>query len=406
MHNLNTLRTLRVATSIFAVLSLVFSLTLASSTVCKNQAYAETSAEHEAAADEAATSAAKKQAEADELLAKIDTLQTSLNEANAEYERASAAYEEACAAADLAQKRIEEAQARISEVQEHLSARAVSLYKTGGTLSYLEVILNVTSFKDFATTLDSFERVINQDKELVQENKDAHAEAESAKAEYETQKETASQEMETANAAREEYESLKDTMQTELDQVNEEVVMYQAIEEEELIAAEDAKEREEEAARIAAEAKKNSSSSSSYSSGNTQDGKYGSGDVDSSGWTHPCPGAYATSEWGWRSWSNSFHTGIDLAASEGTEILAAAPGTVTYVGWYGSGGQAVIVSHGNGVRTIYMHMSAYASYVGEEVSAGTVIGYVGNTGNSYGAHLHFTVEINGTSVNPRNFLSF
>ena len=127
-----------------------------------------------------------------------------------------------------------------------------------------------------------------------------------------------------------------------------------------------------------------------------------------SGWVNPCPSYYGvTNEFAWAgAWDGNYHNGIDLGAASGADILSAGPGTVTYVGWYGTGGNAVIVSHGNGVRTIYMHMSAQAATVGQQVSAGDLIGYVGSTGYSTGPHLHFQIEINGTPVNPRNYFSF
>ena len=124
------------------------------------------------------------------------------------------------------------------------------------------------------------------------------------------------------------------------------------------------------------------------------------------GWVHPCPGYVAiTTEFGYSSWHGYWHNGTDLAAPGGTPIMSSGPGTVSYVGWYGGGGNTVIVSHGGGVRTIYMHMSRQAATVGQQVAAGTVIGYVGTTGQSTGNHLHFQVEVNGTPVNARNYVN-
>ena len=74
-------------------------------------------------------------------------------------------------------------------------------------------------------------------------------------------------------------------------------------------------------------------------------------------------------------------------------ICASAAGTVSYVGWYGGGGNTVIVNHGNGFRTVYMHMSDFNASVGDTVRQGQCIGYVGSTGNSTGPHLHFQIEI-------------
>lgn len=125
---------------------------------------------------------------------------------------------------------------------------------------------------------------------------------------------------------------------------------------------------------------------------------------------------YISSQFGPR-WGRN-HNGIDIAGGgiHNAPIIAAGGGTVTrvvsgcshdYSGFCGCGGgfgNYVIVSHGNGLCTVYAHMSRVAVSVGDAVSAGTVIGYVGATGNSTGYHLHFAVTVNGTYVNPEPYL--
>ena len=95
-----------------------------------------------------------------------------------------------------------------------------------------------------------------------------------------------------------------------------------------------------------------------------------------------------------------FHDGVDLAASAGTPIVAAADGRVVGAGWRGGYGQQVQIAHAGGVDTLYGHMSRIAAYDGEIVHKGQVIGYVGSTGLSTGPHLHFEVTRNGHPVNP------
>jgi len=99
--------------------------------------------------------------------------------------------------------------------------------------------------------------------------------------------------------------------------------------------------------------------------------------------------------------TSSTHKGVDLAASIGTPILAAADGRVTFArnGYNGGFGNLVIISHSNGTKTLYAHQSKLNTSVGRQVKAGEVIGYVGNTGRSRGAHLHF--EVHGAK-NPGN----
>lgn len=98
------------------------------------------------------------------------------------------------------------------------------------------------------------------------------------------------------------------------------------------------------------------------------------------------------------------HSGLDIAAPGGTSIKAAASGTVTFSGNAGDGfGNYVIVSHGNGVTTVYAHCSELLVSKGETVSQGEVIARVGSTGNSTGDHLHFEVRKNGITYDPQYY---
>lgn len=101
----------------------------------------------------------------------------------------------------------------------------------------------------------------------------------------------------------------------------------------------------------------------------------------------------------WGSW----HNGIDIGAHSGTPILAADSGMVTYRGWYGNYGYMVKIDHGNGMVTLYAHLSGFNVQLGDTVQKGAVIGYVGNTGYSTGPHLHFEVHVDGSPVNPLNY---
>ena len=98
------------------------------------------------------------------------------------------------------------------------------------------------------------------------------------------------------------------------------------------------------------------------------------------------------------------HTGLDIAASTGTPIKAAASGTVTFAGWKGSYGNMIIISHGDGVQTYYAHCISLIANLGDYVSQGDVIAKVGSTGNSTGSHLHLEVRVNGVAQNPQNYV--
>ena len=112
--------------------------------------------------------------------------------------------------------------------------------------------------------------------------------------------------------------------------------------------------------------------------------------------THPITGEYKN------------HGGTDIGASYGSAIMAADSGTVirSADGWNGGWGNYVMIDHGNGMQTLYAHMSSRAVSVGQTVSRGQTIGYVGSTGMSTSAHLHFEMYVNGcllyTSPSPRD----
>lgn len=109
-----------------------------------------------------------------------------------------------------------------------------------------------------------------------------------------------------------------------------------------------------------------------------------------------------TSTYGMR--RGSFHFGIDIAGKVGTPITAAAAGTVTSAGWVGSYGYMVQLRHSSGLSTLYAHACKLNCAVGDNVSQGDIIAFVGATGNATGPHLHFEIKINGSNVNPLTHL--
>ena len=110
-----------------------------------------------------------------------------------------------------------------------------------------------------------------------------------------------------------------------------------------------------------------------------------------------------TSEWGGR-WGR-MHEGMDFGASTGTPIYASDGGEVVTTGIYGGYGYCINIDHGNGKMTRYGHCSKLLVNVGDKVYQGQEIALVGNTGHSFGSHLHFEIRENGTSVNPRKYIN-
>ncbi|MGH2454605.1 MAG: peptidoglycan DD-metalloendopeptidase family protein [bacterium] len=110
-----------------------------------------------------------------------------------------------------------------------------------------------------------------------------------------------------------------------------------------------------------------------------------------------------TSRYGWR--HRRHHDGIDVAAPRGSPIYAARAGRVIFSGWYYGYGRTVILSHGDGMTTVYGHASSLVVQTGQMVQRGEVIARVGCTGNCTGFHVHFEVRVNGRAVNPLRYLN-
>ena len=130
----------------------------------------------------------------------------------------------------------------------------------------------------------------------------------------------------------------------------------------------------------------------------------------SASWLIPCSYRYVSSPFGDRdaptAGASSNHQGIDLAAPEGTPIVASRSGTVTTASYGSAAGYYVTINHGDGFSSIYMHMTHYIVRAGQRVSAGEVIGYVGKTGVATGNHLHFGISYGGKYYNPAAYVNF
>lgn len=115
-----------------------------------------------------------------------------------------------------------------------------------------------------------------------------------------------------------------------------------------------------------------------------------------------------SSDYGWRTHpitgKRSFHPGVDIANKVGTSILAYAGGTVTKTGWTNSYGNYIVIDHGGGLETYYIHLSGFDVSVGDSVSGGQLIGRMGKTGSATGSHLQFEVRVNGSAVNPWDYI--
>ena len=284
-----------------------------------------------------------------------------------------------------------------------------------GILTYLEILFDSTSYSDLLARLDFVSDIMSADRRMFDDLQIARMETEEAKAELEEIKVELEEEKEQLELKEAElFEQLEEA----LDLI---IKLEENIETEtelrDLYAAEEARiqrelniaveqlrrqQEEEERQRRLREQQQNQQRPGTGSGSESGGGGGGgsSGGSGSSGQFHwPVSGGSIISRWG-ASRGNRLHQGLDISGAHGANVMAVEPGTVV-TSSYGSGyGYYVTISHGNGLSTLYSHLSSSAVDVGTSVSRGQVIGYVGATGNATTPHLHFEVFVNGSRVNP------
>jgi murein DD-endopeptidase MepM/ murein hydrolase activator NlpD len=274
-----------------------------------------------------------------------------------------------------------------------LEARVRAIYVSDSP-DVLSFLVNATSFDDLIDNYEFLERIGLQDERIARQVEEAKKEAAAErKATAATRRLTAASvsviaaRTEEARGARDELAGSRDTL------LDVRALKRSALSQARASRAEYLAEVEALAAQSAALA---AAIRDAQAGGST-----GSGTPSAAGFIWPVNGA-VVSGFGMR-WGR-MHEGIDIAATTGTPIWAAAGGTVIHAGWLGGYGNLVVVDHGDGLATAYAHASAILVGVGQQVSQGETLSLVGSTGNSSGPHLHFEVRVNGSAVDPLLYL--
>ena len=364
-----------------------------------------------------AVTAAEKKAEADAITEQIDAMQTGLNEMKKLYEKASAEHAEAVVLRDEAAAKVEEETARVEALQDQMSSFAVSMYKDGGAASFLGVLLQTTSFHEFMTSWDRCTAISDTGKQILADEKAAREELEAARTTYETQAARAERQMAIAESSTKQIEETQADLREQVAKLTEEAEKLEEQEkakdkgkESELTAEEARKAEEERKAKEAEieERAKQAAAAAAAAAASAHAEASAAVLMGEGFFTNPCPTATESSGFGYRDFDNSFHKGLDMAAPQGTPYFAADDGVVLYAtndgGYNGGAGNWVVISHGNGIVTKYMHSLTTFVKPGDQVTRGQNIGLVGSTGQSTGPHLHFQVEVDGVAVNPLNYI--
>lgn len=329
---------------------------------------------------------------------------------------------------EIANQEIAALEQSIAELQEKIDQRDALLreraraIQTGGTVSYIDVLLGANSFVDFIDRFSAVSTLMDADRQIMREQKEDQEKLEIQKAELLEKKknlEANKAQLENLRANLEAQKKEKNKVVDELEKeearlheqkeaiethIDENIELSKELENK--IMAE--RRRLAEIARKEAEAKKKLENNAASS------GKLPT--VSAGTWTRPAAGRY-TSGFGRRDIGpigSKNHLGVDIANAIGTPVVSGADGVVSYVGTMNGYGKVVMVEHsidGQSFTSVYAHLSGFTSSVGDVVSKGQQIARMGNTGNSTGPHLHFEIHVGGwngkrsNAVNPLRYIS-
>ena len=321
------------------------------------------------------------------------------------------------------QEELLEAEARFEELSDKNKER-IRAMEEGGEINYWSVLFQANSFSDLLDRLNMVQEIAAADQRRLKELDAAAKEVAAAKTALEEEKAGLEVSKEELNTAQAELEAKR----VEADEILADLVAtgaeYEALMEEsedkqtalmKEIAGKEADYKAQKYKEWLATSvppttapKPPSTTTKPSSSGGTA----GTGStVNGITWKKPMSYSQVSSPFGYRyhpiSGKWKMHYGIDLAGPTGRPIYATRGGTVSYTGYEAGGaGNWVQINHGDGFKSVYMHMTKYVVRTGQNVAQGDLIGYCGSTGGSTGPHLHFGISYNGTYVNPANYMRF
>lgn len=315
-------------------------------------------------------------AESQKLELEIDLIQTEIY-----------AIEDLIAEADAQILEKEEEIARLEkeiEKQDKKFKECLRAMDESSNISYIDLLLTSESISELLINLESINEMTNHDMAIIDEMTRLKTEVEDAKAVIELQRKEQEEAQKLAEGKQSQLAVKLEQKQALAEKLEGDIENYKKV-------YEDAR-RQEEALKASLNY---SSSSSAY--------------VGTGEFCWPAPSyTKISSPYGWRIHpiygTKKMHTGVDLAAPGGSNILAADGGTVISAGWNGGYGNCVVVDHGGGISTLYAHASRLCVSKGDSVTRGQVIAKVGTTGNSTGNHLHFEVLISGKHTNPMPYI--
>lgn len=341
----------------------------------------------------------------------VEELDGQLNEITAKIEVIGKQIEDKQVEIEETTKELQKAEDDVKNQYESMKKRIKFTYENGNT-AYIELILESESIGQLLNRAEYISKMVDYDRNMLAKFEETKQYVATTKESLENEKAELEVLKVESEAKQTEVSRLIDQKSTQIAQYESDISSAKDLEEEyeddikaqnEIIAALEASvaAKKAEIKRLQeAEAAANSNKTSSVNITTTYDGGT---------FTWPCPSSTRiSSEYGNRLHPvlgvYQFHNGIDIAASTGSAIVAAYKGTVVGAGYNSSMGNYVMIDHGDGLYTIYMHASALYVTTGQNVAKGDTIAAVGSTGRSTGAHLHFGVRLNGSYVSPHNYV--
>lgn len=317
-----------------------------------------------------------------ELDLSITKMQAQITELEMDQKKLEASIEQSKADLEVAQK--------AEEQQYQLMKDRIQMVYESGNKGYLDVLLTATSMTDVLNKMEYTSQVSLYDYNLLTGLQEARSKVSGIKQKLELDLSTNESLQEQVSSEKENMEELVDEKNAQMEVYDESIEMQQ-----EEVARYEQAVAEAEAIIVAAEQAALAESAGTVYTGGA--------------FTWPVPGYYSISSYfGVRTsptaGASSDHRGIDIACSNGVPVVAAASGTVIVATYNYAEGNYVAIDHGGGVVTLYMHNSALAVSVGQQVNGGDVIAYAGSTGISTGPHCHFGVRVNGSYVDPLSYL--
>lgn len=299
-----------------------------------------------------------------------------------------------------------EAAEKTEQEQLELYKKRVRSMEENGSYTYLDILFQCRSLSDVLSAIDMIGEIMESDKRLYEQYKESRENTERIKGEYEQTLVLLGEKQETLEAEKAELEKQIAAAVEVINQLENDI---------EAAKAEYAKAAAAEAAAqasinaIIAQMQAEEEAARQEAANNGQD-YTGTGSTATGTYIWPCPSCtYVTSKFGMREHplfgDERPHTGIDIGAQAGAEVIAADSGTVAVATYSSSYGNYVTIYHSNGDYTLYAHMSSLTVTAGQNVTQGDVIGYVGSTGWASGPHLHFEIRVNGSTVDPTSYFS-